>query len=99
MNRLQCEFFASEDGEPFCAFAYGHVPLGDVESSDVRERIMREADIWDLEAATIEDVREAMQREPAHLWIRQDGPFEDSPFYFCSAEDERAIAITGWKLR
>lgn len=100
MSDLACEFFASEDGEPFCAFAYGHHPFDQVATDAVRARILREAEVWGLEAETIDHVREAMQAEPQHLLIRQEGEFEDSPFYFCKAEeeDERAIAITGWKL-
>lgn len=99
MSQLQCEFFASEEGEPFCAFAYGQLPFEAVANDPVRARIMREVEVWDLEADAVEAIREMMQAEPAHLWIRQEGGFEDSPFYFCAAEDKGAIAITGWKLR
>ena len=99
MSEPRCEFYASEEGEPFCAFAYGHLPFDQVATEAVRARILREADVWDLVLETIEAISEAMQAEPAHLWIRQEGGFEDSPFYFCKAEDEGAIAITGWKLR
>lgn len=99
MSLLQCEFFASEEGEPFCAFAYGQLPFETVASDEARARVLREVDVWDLDAETVEAIREAMQAEPAHLFIRQEGSFEDSPFYFCAAEDAGAIAITGWKLR
>jgi hypothetical protein len=99
VSEIVCEFFASEEGEPFCAFAYGQLPFEVVAKDAIRSRIMREAEVWDLEAETVETIREMMNGEPAHLWIRQEGGFEDSPFYFCEAEDEGAIAITGWKLR
>ena len=99
LNDPLCEFFASEEGEPFCAFVYGHMPFSEVATDAVRARIMREVDLWDLEEEAIEAVRDAMQGEPAHLWIRQEGSFEDSPYHFCKAEDEGAIVITGWKLR
>nr|WP_047573276.1 hypothetical protein [Methylobacterium sp. ZNC0032] len=99
MSELRCEFYASEEGEPFCAFVYGQVPFDRVATDAVRAKILREVEIWDLEAETIATISEAMQAEPAHLWIRQEGSFEDSPYYFCKADDEGAIAITGWKLR
>lgn len=96
---MDCQFFASENGEPFCAFVYGHLPFEQVTTQYVRTRIEREIDVWELDTETVDDIQRAMQAEPAHLFIRQEGTFEDSPFYFCEAEDAGAIAITGWKLR
>ncbi|WP_420104107.1 hypothetical protein [Bosea sp. (in: a-proteobacteria)] len=100
MSDLQCEFFGTEDGEPWAAFVWGQYPVELIDTAYIREKIMREADCFDLGDETEAEIAEIMSAAPAHYWLRQVGSVEDAPmFRFCAAEDAGAIAITGWKLR
>lgn len=98
MSRVEYEFFATEDGEPWLAFAYGQLPSQLVATGPMRELIMAEADPWDLDEETLAHVREIMDGEPQHIWIRRNGTTEESSWSFCTAEDEGAVVVTGWKL-
>lgn len=100
MSEIRCEFFGTEDGEPWCAFAYGHLPPETLADEPVRSKILREAAVFDFDPETCQEIEEAMQGAPQHLWITAIGEVEDNPmFQFCTAEAEGAVAITGWRLR
>lgn len=100
MSTLTCEFFGTEDGEPWCAFVWGQHPIGIVDTAYIREKIQREMDVWDLGEETSAEIAEHMKPEPMHLWLKQVGTIDDAPTYqFCAEGDEGALAITGWKLR
>lgn len=100
MTTLTCEFYATYDGEPWCAFVWGQHPPEQIAIDEVKARIMREAEMFDLDEETRRDVDEAMAQPPVHLFIRPDGETEDvTMFVFCSADHDGAMPVTGWKLR
>lgn len=97
---LTCEFFGTEDGEPWCAFVWGQHPIEAIDTAEIRARILREADWFELGDETNAEVAEIMTAPPAHYWPVQIGAVEDAQmFQFCAESDAGALAITGWKLR
>lgn len=100
MTPLSYQFFGTYDGEPWCAFVWGQHPPEQIGTSEIRARLMREAEMFDFGEETRRDVEEIMAQPPALLFIRPDGETEDTMmFVFCSESDEGATPITGWKLR
>ena len=100
MTHLIGEFFATYDGEPWCAFVWGQHPPEMIGTDAIKARLMREAEIFDLDEEMRGHVAEAMAQPPYHLFIRPDGEMEDAAmFVFCAADHVGAKAITGWKLR
>jgi hypothetical protein len=100
VSELVCEFFGTEDGEPWCAFVWGQHPPEAVDTEEVRARIRREADCFDLGEETNAEIADIMSAAPAHYWLKQVGAIEDvQMFQFCAEGDDGALAITGWKLQ
>lgn len=100
MSDLMCAFFATEDGEPWCAFAWGQHPPALVATAEIRARVLREAEPFDFDDETNAEIAQAMSAAPANHWIRPDGMADDADmFQFCAEGDPGARPITGWKLR
>lgn len=97
MGELRCEFYAAEDGEPWCAFAWGHHDPKKLNGRAVRRRIQDEMELFDFDQESLDLIKVAMRRQASHLWLIPID--EDEQFYrFCAEGDPGALAITGWRL-
>lgn len=90
-DKLLMEALATEDGDAWGVYAYGHV-----DPALVTLDLINEA----LDYAGLDPLDRA---EPVHLWMYaekdEDGEMPDYPWRFCSEGTEGAIAVTGIDLQ
>jgi hypothetical protein len=90
-KKLLMEALATEDGDAWGVYAYGHL-----DPALITLDLINEA----LEYAALDPLDRA---EPKHLWMYaeedEDGEMPDYPWRFCPEGTEGAIAVTGIDLQ
>jgi hypothetical protein len=99
MADLQCEFFASEDGEPMCAFAWGDHSALALRSPAACKALSAKIAEWDFDPEVLDGINEALEVAARPLWVKHVATIDDRPIYdFCERDTPGAIRITGWVM-